>query len=50
MENYKILIIVQGFIGKNLALSLIDKWFEINADKNSRDVAAIVIRKIKKII
>jgi len=30
MKNYKILIIGLGSIGKNLALSLIDKGYEIN--------------------
>ena len=57
MKNYKILIIALGYIGKNLALSLIDKGFEIssdliniNADKKVRDVTTIVIRKIKKIM
>ena len=29
MKNYKILIIGLGYIGKNLAISLIDKGYEI---------------------
>ena len=42
MKNYKILIIGLGSIGKNLALSLIDKGYEINVwDKNQNKNMAI---------
>ena len=42
MKNYKILIIGLGSIGKNLALSLVDKGYEINVwDKNQNKNMAI---------
>ena len=42
MKNYKILIIGLGSIGKNLAISLINKGYEINAwDKNKNKNIAI---------
>ena len=37
MKNYKLLIIGLGSIGKNLALSLVDKGYKINVwDKNQK--------------
>ena len=37
MKNYKILIIGLGSIGKNLALSLVDKGYKINVWDKNRD-------------